>query len=145
MGLFIESVGSNPIATRFSGINSKKLIFWCYMFTGFCAGVAGVIYCSTVRSADGNNAGNLMELDAILAVYLGGTSANGGRFYLMGSIIGALIIQTLTTSIWALGVPPEIAQVVKAIVIFVVSVIQSDTLRGIFLQRFGRKELAPCK
>lgn len=142
MGLFIESVGTNPTATRFSGINSKNLIFWCYVFTGFCAGVAGVIYCSNVRSADGNNAGNLMELDAILAVVLGGTSMNGGRFYLVGSIVGALIIQTLTTSIWALGVPPEIAQVVKAIVIFMVSIIQSDKLRVFMGQMFNRKELA---
>ncbi|MCL6591428.1 MAG: ABC transporter permease [Firmicutes bacterium] len=142
MGLFIESVGTNPTATRFSGINSKNLIFWCYVFTGFCAGIAGVIYCSNVRSADGNNAGNLMELDAILAVVLGGTSLNGGKFYMMGSIVGALIIQTLSTSIWALGVPPEVAQVVKAIVIFAVCVIQSDKFRACVMRIFGRKELA---
>ena len=72
MGLFVESVGTNPIASRFSGINSKNIIFWCYAFTGFCAGIAGVIYCSNVMSADPNNAGLLMELDAILAVVLGG-------------------------------------------------------------------------
>lgn len=142
IGMFIESVGINPTATRFSGINAKNLIFWCYVFTGFCAGIAGVIYCSNVKSADGNNAGNLMELDAILAVVLGGTSLNGGKFYLTGSIIGALIIRTLTTSIWALGVPPEIAEVVKAVVIFIVSVIQSERLRTVLGAMFSRKELA---
>ena len=57
-------------------------------------------------SADGNNAGNLFELDAILAVVLGGTSLNGGRFFLFGSMVGALIIQTLTTTIYAFNVPP---------------------------------------
>ena len=142
MGLFIESVGTNPIASRFSGINAKNIIFWCYAFTGFCAGIAGVIYCSNIMSADGNNAGLLMELDAILAVVLGGTSMNGGKFYLTGSMIGALIIRTLTTSIWAIGVPEQLVLVVKAIVIFIVCVIQSDKFRGTIARLFGRKELA---
>lgn len=142
MGMFIEAVGVNPTATRFSGINSKNIIFWCYAFCGFCAGVAGIIVCSNVKSADGNNAGNLMELDAILAVVLGGTSMAGGKFYLMGSIVGAIIVQTLTTSIYAIGVPPEIAQVVKALVVFIVSVIQSEKFRKQILGVFGRKELA---
>ncbi|HBE78439.1 MAG TPA: sugar ABC transporter permease [Firmicutes bacterium] len=142
IGMFIESVGINPTATRFSGINAKNIIFWCYVFTSFCAGIAGVIYCSNVKSADGNNAGLLMELDAILAVVLGGTSLNGGKFYLIGSIIGALIIRTLTTSIWALGVPPELAQVVKAIVIFIVCIIQSEKFRLLVIGMFGRKEMA---
>jgi galactofuranose transport system permease protein len=142
MGLFIESVGVNPTATRFSGINSKNIIFWCYAFCGLCAGIAGIIVCSNVKSADGNNAGNLMELDAILAVVLGGTSLAGGRFYLIGSVVGALIIQTLTTSIYAIGVAPEIAQVVKAVVVFVVSIMQSEKFRKQIFGVFSRKELA---
>ena len=141
MGMFIESVGINPTAARYSGINAKNIIFWCYVFCGLCAGIAGIIYCSNVRSADGNNAGNLMELDAILAVVLGGTSLAGGKFYLVGSIVGALIIQTLTTTIYARGVPPEITQVVKALVIFVLSVAQSDKFRTIFLDMFGKREI----
>ena len=74
---------------------------------GFCAGAAGLIVASNVKSADGNNAGQLLELDAILAVTLGGTALTGGRFSLVGSLIGALIIQTLTYAIYSLGVPPE--------------------------------------
>lgn len=142
IGLFIESVGANPKATHFSGINSKNIIFWCYVFSGFCAGISGIIVCSYIKAADGNNAGNLFELDAILAVVLGGTSLNGGRFYLVGSIIGALIIQTLTTSIYAIGVPPEIAQVVKALVVFVVSIIQSEKVRKLVFKLFKTKELS---
>ena len=115
--MFIESVGINPTAARFSGINAKNILFWVYTFSGFCAGVSGLIVCSTVMSADGNNAGNLYELDAILAVVLGGTSLNGGKFYLLGSMVGALIIQTLTTTIYAFNVAPEISQVVKALVV----------------------------
>jgi ribose/xylose/arabinose/galactoside ABC-type transport system permease subunit len=141
IGLFIESVGINPTATRFSGINAKNIIFWCYTFAGFCAGVAGLIVCSVVKSADGNNAGNLMELDAILAVVLGGTSLSGGKFYLVGSMVGALIIQTLTTTIYTYNIPPEISQIVKALVIWVVSLLQSDKFRAKMAKLLGRKEL----
>ncbi|NMB00552.1 MAG: ABC transporter permease [Firmicutes bacterium] len=130
LGLFIESVGSNRTASRFTGIKARTVIFWCYVFTGLCAGIAGILVCSNVRCADGNNAGLLMELDAILAVVIGGTSMSGGKFYLGGSMIGAIIIQTLTTSIYALGVPPEITQVVKAVVIFIICIIQSDRFRS---------------
>jgi simple sugar transport system permease protein len=142
MGLFIEAVGINPTATRFSGINAKRVIFWCYVFCGLCAGVAGILVCANSEAADGNNAGNLFELDAILAVVLGGTSMNGGKFYLMGSMIGALIIQTLTTTIYAFNVPPEISQVVKALVLLAVCLLQSDRLRAWIAGFFGKRELA---
>lgn len=136
LGLFIQSVGINPTAARFSGISARALIFWVYGFCGVTAAVAGLIVASNVKSADGNNAGLLMELDAILAVALGGTSLDGGRFSLVGSLIGALIIQTLTYAIYSLGVPPEINLVVKALVVFAVCLIQSEPLRKmIFTQR----------
>jgi simple sugar transport system permease protein len=95
MGLFIESVGTNPTASRFSGIKSKNIIFWCYVFTGFCAGIAGAIYCSNVKSADGNNAGLLMELDAIAAVVIGGTLLTGGVGYVFRTVFGVLIYGSL--------------------------------------------------
>jgi simple sugar transport system permease protein len=95
-----------------------------------CAGVAGILISSNVKSADGNNAGLLLELDAILAVTLGGTALTGGRFTLAGSVIGALIIQTLTYLIYSLGVPPEVNLVVKAIVVFAVMMLQSGEFRA---------------
>lgn len=135
LGLFIQAVGLNPTATRFSGISARALIFWVYGFCGVTAAVAGIIIASNVKSADGNNAGLMMELDAILAVALGGTTLNGGRFSLMGTLIGALILQTLSYAIYSLGVPPEINLVVKAIVVFVVCLIQSEALRSMLFQR----------
>jgi ribose/xylose/arabinose/galactoside ABC-type transport system permease subunit len=93
-------------------------------------------------NADGNNAGNLFELDAILAVVLGGTSLSGGKFYLLGSIVGALIIQTLTTTIYAFNVAPEISQVVKAFVVYAVSLLQSERFRAKIASAFGRRELS---
>jgi simple sugar transport system permease protein len=129
LGLFIESVGINPSAAHVAGLPARSITFWVYAFCGVCAGVAGLIVSSTVKSADGNNAGMLMELDAILAVTLGGTALTGGRFSLAGSVIGALIIQTLTYAIYSLGVPPEINLVVKAAVVFAVMLLQSAEFR----------------
>jgi len=140
--LFIESVGINPTAARFVGINAKNIIFWIYAFSGLCAGVAGLVVCSTVMSADGNNAGLGYEMSAILAVVLGGTSLNGGKFYLLGSMVGALIVQTLTTTIYAFGVPPEIAKVVIALVVLVVSLLQSLKFRSMIAGVFGKREFS---
>lgn len=140
LGLFIQAVGLNPTSARFSGISAKALVLWVYGFCGVTAGIAGLIIASNVKSADGNNAGLAMELDAILAVALGGTSLDGGRFSLVGTIIGALIIQTLTYAIYSLGVPPEINLVVKALVVFTVCLIQSEKLRSMVFTQLQRVE-----
>jgi ribose/xylose/arabinose/galactoside ABC-type transport system permease subunit len=129
LGLFIQVVGINPAAARVAGVRARLITLSVYAFCGLCAGVAGLLISSNVKSADGNNAGQLMELDAILAVTLGGTSLNGGRFSLAGSVIGALIIQTLTYAIYSMGVPPEVNLVVKAMVVFVVMLLQSPEFR----------------
>lgn len=129
LGLFIEAVGINPAAARIAGVPARRITFWVYAFCGLCAGIAGLVISSNVKSADGNNAGLLMELDAILAVTLGGTALTGGRFSLAGSVIGALIIQTLTYAIYSLGVPPEVNLVVKAAVVFAVMLLQSPEFR----------------
>ncbi|WP_419874202.1 ABC transporter permease [Candidatus Pristimantibacillus sp. PTI5] len=136
LGIFIESVGSNPNASRLAGIRSNFVIISVYVFCGLCAGIAGLLLSSNVSSADGNNAGLWYELDAILAVVIGGTSLNGGRYYLTGTIIGALIIQTLTTTIYMIGVPPEITLVVKAFVVLAVCLIQSETFRQTIVKRW---------
>lgn len=125
LGLFIQAVGINPVAARLAGVRTATLIFFVYVFCSACAGLAGLMIASNIKSADANNAGLLLELDAILAVTLGGTSLAGGKFSLAGSMIGALIIQTLTYTIYSLGVPPEVNMVVKSIVVFAVCLSQS--------------------
>jgi simple sugar transport system permease protein len=129
LGLFIQAIGINPAAARLAGVRERLISVCVYAFCGVTAGIAGLIISSNVKSADGNNAGNLMELDAILAVTLGGTLLTGGRFSLAGSLLGALIIQTLTSTIYSIGVPPEINLVVKASVVFVVMLLQSAEFR----------------
>jgi galactofuranose transport system permease protein len=138
LGLFIQSVGVNPSAARVAGVKARSITVWVYAFCGVCAGVAGLLISSNVKSADGNNAGQLLELDAILAVTLGGTLLTGGRFSLAGSVIGALIIQTLTYAIYSLGVPPEVNLVVKAAVVFAVMLLQSAEFRDSIRQLVRR-------
>ncbi|MEK6249761.1 MAG: hypothetical protein N2C12_16375, partial [Planctomycetales bacterium] len=116
------------------GLNVRLVRFLVYAFTGLCAGIAGIIYTSDITGADANNAGLYLELDAILAVVIGGTALSGGRFSLAGSIIGALIIQTLTTTIIITqidghNIPPEYNLIVKAVVVLIVCLLQSEALR----------------
>ncbi|WP_374709583.1 ABC transporter permease [Massilia scottii] len=132
LGLFIQAVGINPVAARLAGLKTASLIVFVYVFCAACAGLAGLMISSNIKSADANNAGLLLELDAILAVTLGGTSLAGGKFSLVGSVIGALIIQTLTYTIYSLGVPPEVNMVVKSVVVFLVCLSQSAEFKQLF-------------
>lgn len=140
LGLFIQSVGINPTASKYAGINVTLIIFLVYAFSGFCAGVSGLIESSLIRAADANNAGLNMEMDAILAVALGGTLLSGGKFYLGGSIIGAITIQTLTTTMYAIGVASDQLPVVKAIVVIILCLIQSKRFQEMFANFRTKKQ-----
>ncbi len=130
LGLFVRAIGHNPLAAHVAGVRAGAITLALYVFCGFSAGLAGLLVASNVASADANNAGQLFELDAILAVALGGTALAGGRFSLAGSLVGALIIQTLTTTIYAIGVPPQVNLVVKALLVTAVLLLQSPEFRG---------------
>jgi len=134
LGLFIRAIGGNPEAARVAGVRAADIALCVYTFCGLAAGVAGLIISSNVKSADANSAGQLLELDAILAVVLGGTALTGGRFSLAGTVLGALIIQTLTATIYSLGVPPEVNLVVKAVLVFAVMLLQSAEFRALVLR-----------
>jgi ribose/xylose/arabinose/galactoside ABC-type transport system permease subunit len=134
-GMFLESVGLNSVASKFSGINADRIIWITYIISGVCAGIAGLIISSEVKSADANNAGLFIELDAILSTALGGNSMFGGKFSIPASVFGALVIQTLTTTIYALGVAPEVTMVVKALVVIVICLIKSESIRKFFTDK----------
>lgn len=125
IGLFIEAVGVNRAAASLAGIRSRMLLLLVYSLSGFCAAIAGIIVAGDIRGADANNAGLWLELDAILAVVIGGTSLLGGRFSVPLAVIGALIIQAMNTGILVSGFPPEFNLIVKAGLIFIVLIIQS--------------------
>jgi simple sugar transport system permease protein len=141
-GLFLESVGDNERAARFCGINVLWVKVLVYACSGLCAGMAGLIATSNIKAADSSRVGEMMELDAIFAVVVGGTSLTGGRFTLVGSVIGALLIQTLTTSMYNFGVPPAVTPVPKAVVIVAVCLMQSEKFRNSLRGLFGRRAVA---
>lgn len=131
-GLFIEAVGDNETAGRFAGLAAARVKALVYVASGLCAGIAGLLATSNVRAADSYRVGENQELDAIFAVVVGGTALTGGRFLLMGAFIGALLLQTLTTTMYNLGVPPAVAPVPKALVILLVCLMQSEHARRWF-------------
>ena len=139
LGMYIQSVGINKKASRIAGLNSQKIIFCCYLLCGLCAGIAGIVASSRITSADSNNIGLDMELDAILAVALGGNSLAGGKFNLAGSIIGAYTIQAITTTMYNLGVTSAQAPVFKAIIVIVIVVIQAPPLKAWMKKRKAAK------
>jgi ribose/xylose/arabinose/galactoside ABC-type transport system permease subunit len=134
-GLFLEATGSNPVAARLVGINAKAVKIAAYALSGICAGLAGVIIAADIQAADANNSGLYLELDAILAVSVGGTALAGGRFSLIGSVIGALLMQTLSTTILTRGVSPEVTLVLKAAIVVAVCLLQSPAFRQGFRRR----------
>jgi len=135
IGLFIESVGINAKSTYYSGISEKNVKLLAYTFCGFCGAIAGLILSSYVHSADGNNNGLNYELDAILAVVMGGTLMTGGRFSLLASVIGAMVIWTFTVTVYTLGVPANALLAAKAVLVMVVILLYSDYTRR-FMNRF---------
>jgi simple sugar transport system permease protein len=138
LGLFIEAVGDNEKASLFSGINTRFIKCLAYGASGFFSAWAGLIAASDIKAADANTVGLNFELDAILAVVLGGTALTGGRFYLFNSLIGAILIQTLTTTILTNGIAPQLTLVVKAVIILLVCLIQSERFRAIVMRPFQR-------
>jgi galactofuranose transport system permease protein len=139
IGMFIESVGINAKATYYSGINEQNVKMLAYTFCGFCGAIAGLILSSYVHSADGNNNGLNYELDAILAVVMGGTLMSGGRFSLFASVIGAVVIWTFTVTVYSLGVPANALMAAKAVLVMVVILLYSDYARRFMNSVFERR------
>lgn len=134
LGMYIQSVGINAKASRIAGLNSKLLIFLAYMLCGLFAAIAGIVASSRITSADSNNIGLYLEMDAILSVALGGNSLGGGKFNLAGSIIGAYTIQAITTTLYALGVSSVQAPVYKAVIVILIVVIEAPPFKA-FIRR----------
>lgn len=142
LGLYIESVGINGDASRLVGLNSTMIKFLTYVICGVLAGIAGWVASSRIYSADANNIGLNLEMDAILAVALGGNNLGGGKFSLAGSIIGAFTIQALTTTLYAMNVSGDQLPVYKAIVVVIIVVLQSPVFKKFMAAQKARKAAA---
>ena len=145
LGMLIESVGINPEASRQAGVRARGLTFGVYTFCAFLAAIAGLILTSNQTAADANNTGLFIELDAILAVVIGGTSLAGGRYSLLGTMVGALVIQTLVTTVYTVGIPPIATMVFKAAVVVLVCLLQSPTTNAALATWRRRLSTRPAK
>jgi galactofuranose transport system permease protein len=127
-GRQILAIGGNERAARLAGIPVASVKRWVYCISGLCSGIAGLVVIAINSSSDANLVGLGMELDAIAAVAVGGTLLSGGRATVIGTLIGALIIQLVRYTLLANGVPDDVAKLVKALLI----------VAAVWLQRHGR-------
>jgi galactofuranose transport system permease protein len=135
IGLFIEAVGDNETASRFAGVNGRAVKLGVYVFSALCAAFAALVSIGDVGRVEPDRLGQMLELDAITAVVVGGTALTGGRFTLAGSLIGALLVQTLTVTLIRQGMPSDVSPVPKALVIIIVCLLQSPKLRAQIFRR----------
>jgi simple sugar transport system permease protein len=139
LGMMIEAVGLNPRAARLAGLRARGLILITYVISGFLAAIAGVFATASVMVVDVSNTGYLMEMDAILAVVIGGTSLAGGKFSIAGASVGALLIATLDKTVLFVGVAASATPAFKAVVIIALCVLQSQRVRSWLGGQRGRK------
>ena len=125
LSMAIEATGNNPKAAYLCGLRIRTITIAAYAFSALCAGIAGLIAAADIKGADVFTAGLYLELDAILAVVIGGTSLTGGRPRILGSVLGALTMQTLTVTLLMHNVKPEYTLMVKGAAALVVCVAQS--------------------
>jgi ribose/xylose/arabinose/galactoside ABC-type transport system permease subunit len=145
LGLMIEAIGINPKASRMAGIKPRGLIITVYAISGVLAGIAGAFAVSSVMTVDVSRTGYQLELDAILAVVIGGTALSGGKFSLSGTVVGSLLIATLDKTVVFLGVSSSATPAFKAAVIIALCLLQSERVRSVFRQRrAGSGPLSPA-
>ena len=141
LGLMIEAIGMDPRAARLAGVNRRGLLFAVYIASGALAAVAGIFASASVMTVDVSNTGYQLEMDAIRAVVIGGTSLAGGKFNITGAAIGALLIATLDKTVVFLGISSSATPAFKAIVIIALCLLQSQRVRDLFRAR--RAKTAP--
>jgi len=143
LGMLLEATGINPAASRLSGVRSRTLTWTVYAASGLFAGVAGVLISADTMAADANNAGLFIELDAILAVVIGGTALSGGKFNLSGTLVGVLVIATLERTVTVLGISPLVTPLFMALVVIAVTLLQSPAMRARLTAATRRRPPAP--
>ena len=117
LGLYTQAVGINAKSSRLNGINPTFIKFLSFVILGLCVAVAGLIKVSRVSSINYSTIAKDIEMDAILAVALGGNALSGGKFSMTASILGAYVIQFLTTTLYKFKVPSNALPAYKAIVV----------------------------
>ncbi|MEH1125464.1 multiple monosaccharide ABC transporter permease [Micromonospora sp. CPCC 206061] len=117
-GRQVYAIGGNLSAALLSGVKVKKVNFWIFVNMGFLAGVAGVIYSSRANGAQ-PAAGNMFELDAIAAAFIGGAAVSGGVGRVVGAVVGGLIMAVMSNGMQLMGVDQSTQSVVKGLVLLI--------------------------
>ena len=116
-GAQLYAIGGNPEAARLSGINISRAIFWNFVIAGLGYGITGVALTARVSGAIGGSAGLFLELDAIAAAIIGGTSLSGGRGRVLGALLGALLMGSLNNGMSLMNVPTFYQDTARGIVL----------------------------
>ena len=132
LGLYTQAVGINESSSRLNGLNPAFIKFLSFVILGLCVAVAALIKVSRISTINYSVIAKDIEMDAILAVALGGNSLSGGKFNLTASILGAYVIQFLTTTLYKFNVKSEAISAYKAIVVIILVVISAPVVREKF-------------
>jgi len=141
LGLYTRAVGINDKSSSLNGLNPALIKFLTFVILGLCVGIAGFVQASRVQTVNPYTIVPSIEMDVILAVALGGNSLGGGKFNMVGSIIGAYTIQTLTSMLTTLNVNTNAVPVFKAVIIIVLVAIQTPIIKSFFSNRVTLSKL----
>lgn len=130
-GFRLQVAGSSPPAASYCGVRVGRMTILAFIASGVCAALAGLLAAGDIKEADVAGCGLYLELDAILAVVIGGTALAGGRARLAGSLLGALVMQTLTVTLQMRGVITEHTLIVKGVAVLVVTLMQGSSQGGL--------------
>jgi len=140
LGLYTQSVGINESSSRLNGINPQFIKFLTFVILGLCVAVTGLIKVSRLSTINYSVIAKDIEMDAILAVALGGNSLGGGKFNMIASILGAYVIQFLTTTLYKMNVQSDALPAYKAVVVILLVVLSSPTVRRAFADYNARRQ-----
>lgn len=138
LGLYIQAVGINARSSRLNGLNPTIVKFISFVLLGLCVAVAGLIKVSRLATINYSVVAKDIEMDAILAVALGGNALGGGKFNMTASILGAYVIQFLTITLYAFKVKSDALPAYKAVVVILLVVFSAPTVREWFSKLFKK-------
>ncbi len=138
LGLYTQAVGINESSSRLNGLNPAFIKFLTFVILGLCVAVAGLIKVSRLSSINYSVIAKDIEMDAILAVALGGNALGGGKFNMTASILGAFVIQFLTTTLYKFNVQSDALPAYKAVVVILLVIFSAPVVRE-KLGEFGRR------
>ena len=138
LGLYTQAVGINGSSSRLNGINPQFIKFLTFVILGLCVAVAGLIKVSRLSTINYSVIAKDIEMDAILAVALGGNALSGGKFNMTASILGAYVIQFLTTTLYKMNVNSEALSAYKAVVVIVLVVLSTPVVRKKLAQLWSK-------